>query len=445
MMKVKHPARDTTQGVWHGRRTGHSRDLRTSPHPLGTVLTMRILHTSDWHLGRLFGGLSLLDQQHEFVDWLVELVTRERVELVIVAGDVHDRAVPAGDAVMLWRDALQRLRIAGARVVAIAGNHDGPERLAAYDGLTDLAGVYVRGGYGRAGHVLTLDGADGPLDIVAVPYLDPVLAPRPSDANGRADFNANGSANGDEDSDEAAPRRPTHESVLKSALATGRAACHSPRSLAIAHAFVVGGAVSDSERHLTVGGTGQVAAEVLDRFSYVALGHLHRPQVIGGQPHVRYSGSPLPYSFSEDHVKQVALVDLAPDGAVSVTPVDVPVGRAVATVEGPIADVLDNPRYEAITDRYVRAILTDPGYVLDAKARLRERFPYIVNIELRPARPGGSDLGSTDGVERRGERHTPLDTVSDFWRDVTTAEPSDEVLALLRDALQAGETEAVAR
>jgi len=233
--------------------------------------------------------------------------------------------------------------------------------------------------------------------------------------------------------------------VLSSALTTGRAACRGGRSLAVAHAFVVGGSVSDSERHLTVGGTGQVAATVFDGFSYVALGHLHRPQVIDGRHHVRYSGSPLPYSFSEDHTKQVVLVDLSSDGAVSATPVEVPVGRAVATVEGRIADVLEDPAHAALTACFVRAILTDPGYVLDAKARLRERFPYIVSIELRPARPDGSELGSTGGNTQRGERHTPLDTASDFWRDVTTTEPSDEVLALLRDALQAGEAEAVAR
>ena len=118
---------------------------------------MRILHTSDWHLGRHFGTQPLLEDQREFLRWLLEVVKEHRVELVVVAGDVFDRAVPAAEAVEAWREALLRLRSLDARVVAIAGNHDGPARLAAYDGLTDLAGVWVRGGYARAGEILSIE------------------------------------------------------------------------------------------------------------------------------------------------------------------------------------------------------------------------------------------------------------------------------------------------
>ena len=138
---------------------------------------MRILHTSDWHLGRSFGPVSLHADQAAFLDWLVEVVVAERVDLVVVAGDLYDRAIPPTESVALLRDTLDRLVAHRVRVVAIAGNHDGPERLAAYDGLTDLSGVLVRGGFGRAGAVTTLELADGPLDVVAVPYLDPVLTP----------------------------------------------------------------------------------------------------------------------------------------------------------------------------------------------------------------------------------------------------------------------------
>ncbi len=383
---------------------------------------MRLIHTSDWHLGRSFGGHSLLGHQAELIDWLVDVVAAERVELVVVAGDVYDRAVPPAEAVALFREALHRLRAWGARVVAIAGNHDGSERVAAYEGLTDLAGVHVRGGYARAGQVLHLDADDGPLDVVAVPFLDPVLAPP-------------------EFGDEPQPVRPTHESVLATALAQGRVGCRGARSLAVAHAFVSGGEPSDSERLLTVGGTGHVAANLFDGFSYVALGHLHRPQLVGDRPTVRYSGSPLPYSFSEDHAKQVVLVDLPASGPVTVSELAVSVGRRVATVEGRLDDLLTDPAHEPLRDHFVRAVLTDPGYVVDAKLRLRERFPHVVEIELRPDRPSGS--GVDNGSATRGERRTPLETALAFWHDVVGDDAADEVRELLAEALPAAVGEAL--
>lgn len=393
---------------------------------------MRLLHTSDWHLGRSFGGHALLAHQAELVDWLVDVVAAERVELVVVAGDIYDRAVPPADAVALFREALRRLRAAGARVVAVAGNHDGPERVAAYDGLTDLAGVHVRGGPARAGEVLHLEASDGPLDVVAVPFLDPVLTlpgdqpDAPSDhALGEPPEGAAGSGS--------RPVRPTHESVLAAALARGRAGCRGVRSLAVAHAFVSGGEPSDSERLLTVGGSGQVAASIFDGFSYVALGHLHRPQAVGVQDTVRYSGSPLPYSFSEVHPKQVVLVDLPSSGPATVTELAVPVGRRVATITGTLEHLLTDPAHEACRDCFVRAVVTDPGYVVDAKVRLRERFPHVVEIELQPdrlERPDGG--GGTD----RGERRTPLETALAYWRDVVGDDASGEVHDLLSEALR---------
>lgn len=138
---------------------------------------MRILHTSDWHFGRAFGGVSLAGDQAAFVDWLVDVCRDERVELVVVAGDVFDRAIAPTDAVALFRDALRRLRDTGALVAVITGNHDGADRVASYGGLLDLSGVFVRGGYLALGEVITLPAADGPLDLVMLPFLDPQAAP----------------------------------------------------------------------------------------------------------------------------------------------------------------------------------------------------------------------------------------------------------------------------
>ncbi len=438
---------------------------------------MRILHTSDWHLGRSFGPVSLHADQAGFLDWLVEVVVDERVDLVVVAGDLYDRAIPPTESVALLRDTLDRLVAHRVRVVAIAGNHDGPERLAAYDGLTDLSGVLVRGGFGRAGAVTTLELADGPLDVVAVPYLDPVLTPPEWAADATPEVEAAGPpvvlpevvapapaasvppADGtlaeplslfdllDAEPEPpvaavpevvpgAAPARRTHHGVLDQALRRARADRRAPRSLVVAHTFVSGAETSESERLLTVGGTAEVGIELFEGFDYVALGHLHRPQrVRAGLDTVRYSGTPLPYSFSETHPKQVVLVDMAPDGACEVRTIQVPLGRPVATVVGPIDELLADPSHAAAEASFVRAVLTDPGYVVDAKSRLQARFPFVVEVVPRPAAIATTgDLSGAAGGEAR-RRLDPLDAALGFWLDVTGEAPEDVERSLLESVL----------
>jgi exonuclease SbcD len=278
---------------------------------------MKILHTSDWHLGRSFGSVSLHDAQTQFCEWLLEVAVSEKVELLVVAGDLYDRSIPPQESVVLWRETLKSFHMAGIAVVAIAGNHDGADRVAAFDGLTDEARIYVRGGYGRAGEILTLNVSDGPLDIALVPFLDPQLAP----PEWKAELAE-------------ADSKPTHESVLRMALDRARTSSQAGRSLAVVHAFVGGSTTAESERQLTVGNTDQVAADVLDGFSYVALGHLHTPQKIAGSDTIRYSGTPIAYSFSETGAKSVVLLDMSSNGACSVEAVPVPVGRGVITLTG---------------------------------------------------------------------------------------------------------------
>ena len=377
---------------------------------------MRVLHTSDWHLGRAFGPVSLQQHQAAFLDWLVEVVAAEHIDLVVVAGDLFDRALPPAWAVDLMRDSLVRLRGAGAHIALISGNHDGPERVAAYDVFVEQAGLYVRGGYRGAGQVVTLTFADGPLDLVLLPYLEPALEPdasqpepEPEPGEGR--------------------RRRTHHDVLAAAASRAAAALRSPRSLAVAHAFVVGGhdvAVSDSERQLTVGGTAEVGVEVFAPFSYTALGHLHTPQQVGA-PHVRYSGTPLAYSFSETVAKQVVVVDLAADGTVGVTEIPVPVGRGVVTVRGTMAELLALPQADAV-HRWVRAELLDPTPVVDAKVRLADVYPHVVEVDWQPpSRSKGADAVPVDHRRRLG----PAEVVHEYWADLHGTDPTPAELAAL--------------
>jgi exonuclease SbcD len=377
---------------------------------------MRVLHTSDWHLGRAFGPVLLQQHQAAFIDWLVDVVAAEQVDLVVVAGDLFDRALPPAWAVDLLRDALLRLRDAGAHIALIAGNHDGPERVAAYDVFVEQAGLFVRGGYRGAGEVLTLPFSDGPLDLVLLPYLEPALEPAAGEPDPLVEVGEG-------------RRRRTHHDVLAAAASRATAALRSPRSLAVAHAFVVGGqgvAVSDSERQLTVGGTAEVGVEVFAPFSYTALGHLHTPQQVGA-PHVRYSGTPLAYSFSETVAKQVVVVDLAADGTVRVTEVPVPVGRGVVTLRGTMAELLALPQPDAV-HRWVRAELLDPTPVVDAKVRLADLYPHIVEVDWRPpARTEGADAVPVD--HRR--RLSPAEAVHQYWADLHGDEPTPAELAAL--------------
>jgi len=368
---------------------------------------VRLLHTSDWHLGRSFGQVSLAADQAAFVEWLLDVVRAERIDLVVIAGDLYDRAIPPVESVALLRHALTSLAAHGTKVVAIAGNHDSPDRVAAADGLTDAAGVIVRGGYGNAGTTATLRFDDGPLDVVAVPYLDPLLAPDPD----RGD------------------RRPTHQSVLRDALARHRRGA--PRSLAVAHAFVAGGTESDSERALTVGSSPRVATTTFEGFSYVALGHLHQPQVVG-HPARRYSGSPLPYSFSERHAKQVVIAELDPGGACATSELPVPVGRPVATLTGTIDELLVDRRHATHEQHFVRAVLTDPTHVLDAKARLLQRFAFVTEIVLQPT--AASDAATAPAASR--SQLGALDAATEFWSDVTGRRPSLDERQLLGELLE---------
>jgi DNA repair protein SbcD/Mre11 len=398
-------------------------------HPLSTIGGVRILHTSDWHLGRTFGPLSLEADQRAFLDWLVDEVAARSVDLVVIAGDIYDRAIAPNESLVLFRQTLHRLRSAGATVVAITGNHDGADRVSPYDTLVDASGVYIRGGYTRPGEVITLEFADGPLDVVAVPFLEPQLAPD--------HFDADAEPGPTTDPDPGLRRRGrTHQSVIQRALELARPALSAPRSLAVAHAFVAGGVESDSERQLTVGGAGQVDASLFRGFSYVALGHLHRPQSVG-VPHLRYSGSPLAYSFSETQPKSVTIIDLDAAGGCEIDVLEVPVGRGVLTVTGTIDELCSGSFDVESTRRFVRAVLTDRGVVLDAKARLSAVYPYVVEIELRP--DGCVDPPDIHAVDV--SRLEPLHAASAFWAEVVGSPPTPDEAALLGDALAAATAE----
>jgi exonuclease SbcD len=367
---------------------------------------MRILHTSDWHLGRSFHREDLLAAQAAFVDDLVATVREQRVDCVLVSGDVYDRALPAVDAVKLCDEALARLADL-TRVVLIAGNHDSARRLGFGSALMDRSGVHVRTDFARVGEPVVI----GDAAIYGVPYLEPELVRHPWELEER-----------------------THAAALTEAMRRVRAdAAERPglRSVVLAHAFVTGGESSESERDISVGGSAQVSASVFDGVDYAALGHLHGRWAITDR--VRYSGSPLAYSFSEEHhVKGSWLVDLREDG-VKAEFVEAPVPRGLARVRGRIDDLLTGSEYGKYEDRWLQITVTDPRRPSAAMERLRRRFPHALVLGFEPEGGGTDDARTwTERVRERSE----LDIAGDFVAEVTDGPASEAERALLDEAFE---------
>ncbi len=386
---------------------------------------MKILHTSDWHLGRNFHGASLLDDQRKVVAEIIDLAVGREVDLVVIAGDIYDRAIPPAPAVDLFDEALASLHRAGVAVVAIAGNHDSAVRVSVNDRVLTAAGVTVRGDIVRATEPMVLhpDDGGGPVAVYPVPFLEPLVV--------ASEFEV--ATEG---------RRPTHDEatravcdLIRDDLAQRRNDLPGLRSVLVAHTFVTGAKTTDSERELTVGHQEMVGLEALAGFHYVALGHLHRPQEPDG-PRVVYSGSPLPYSFSEqDHTKSVRLVELHSDGSVDLEEVPLSAGRRLATIEGELAELLDDPTLTPLEDAFVRVHLTDRDLPLQAMARIRDRFPLAV--ELRHVPPVTAGAGEDPTATRIGPSVSPLDLVRRFWvaHEERELDPDQERVVL--EALEA--------
>jgi exonuclease SbcD len=382
---------------------------------------MRLLHTSDWHLGRSFHGASLLEEQAAAIERIAELAREHAVDAVLIAGDLYDRAIPPSEAVALFNQALAQLSRDGTAVVAIAGNHDSHVRVSVYDPLLSAFGVTVRGDVARAQEpVLVTPRAGGePVAIYPLPYLEPAV-----DGPVLA----------------GAPVRLRHEEVTRLAIErihADRRARPPQRSVLVAHTFVAGGEASESERQLTIGNVDRVSVAAFEGFDYVALGHLHASQQLDG-PRVAYSGTPLAYSFSEQHhVKSVRIVELAADGTATVQVVPLGVGRRLCTLRGPIDELCGDPRHAAASEARVRAILTDDSLPLQAMARLRARFPHIAELRHEPP-----ELARSGGAERHRQvrqARSPLELASAFFADQHGQPPGEPEAELLRAALTAAE------
>lgn len=319
---------------------------------------MKFLHISDLHLGKRVNEFSMIEDQRYILDQIIEICETERPDGVLIAGDVYDKPVPPVEAVQLLDRFLTALSEKGTQTFVISGNHDSAERIAFASALMERAGIHISPAYTGEVEPFTLEDEFGQVNIYLLPYIKP--------ARVRAIF---------QDTE-----------ILSYSDAVQAAISHmeinsAVRNVIVSHQFVTGAQRSESEE-IFIGGSENVNASVFDQFDYAALGHIHRPQNISRKT-IRYSGSPLKYSFSESNdIKSVTVVELAEKGHVAIRAVPLVPLHDMREIRGTYEDITSKKNYEgAPREDYIRITLTDEEDILDAAEKLRVIYPNLMKLD----------------------------------------------------------------
>jgi exonuclease SbcD len=383
------------------------------------VVIMKILHTSDWHIGRQFHNVSLLADQAHVLEQLIAIAAKEEVDVVVIAGDIYDRAVPPADAVLLLDKVLSRLCFElKLPVIMISGNHDSPERLGFGARQLRGAGLHIVGPLTNEFDPVVLSDEHGEVAFYGIPYVEPATV------RDRFDVDVSG-----------------HDEAL--AFLTKQIQQHNEehnnrRTVVVSHCFLDGGDESESERPLSVGGADRVSAQHFIPFNYTALGHLHGPQYKGAE-HIRYSGSILKYSFSEErHTKSVTVVDMNAEGACVINKIPLLPLRNMRSIEGALENIIEAGKTDSAADDYVLVRLSDKQAILDVMGKLREVYPNVLHLE-RPGLQAASE-SLINSQEHLKKSETAM--FSDFYQQVT-GEPlsgaQDQVLEDIIGRLRRGD------
>ena len=371
---------------------------------------MKLLHLSDLHLGKRVNGFSMLEDQRVILTQIVDLAEEEKVDAVLLAGDLYDKPVPPAEAVTLLDRFLTRLSGGGIPVFAISGNHDSPERLAFATRLLAGEGIHLTAQYQGPQLPFLLQDEYGDVAIYALPYLKPALVRH---WNPEADI-------------------ASYEEAVSYALGQW-AVDKTRRNVLLAHQFVTGGGTCESEER-SVGGVDQIPAPLFAAFDYVALGHLHGPQSVG-RPTLRYSGSPLKYSFSEcGHEKSVTLVTLKEKGQVEIQTLPLTPCRDLREIRGTYEEVTAKSFYQGTNrEDYLHVILTDEEDVPEAMGKLRTIYPNLMKLSYDNRRTQG--VAEVTGAERPEEK-TPLELFQDFYRLQNNQPMAPQQEALVRQLME---------
>ena len=398
---------------------------------------MRFLHTADWHLGRIFYGQYLTDDQaHVLEHQFFTILKEEKIDGILLAGDVFDRAVPPIEAIELWDSIITRLAMDyKVPLFVVSGNHDGAERLEVGRSMLSRSGIHIWGSPHHALQPFEFESSDGKVAICPMPFSEPrrigdalgLSASESKPVDTEVEDSLFSYVESDEQESEPIFNLHNYDQMYQAwSDCLYQQVPKGMPSLAISHAFVMGGEVGGSERTLSVGGSEQVSPHVFKNFHYTALGHLHGPQRMGAD-HIRYSGSPLKYSFDEQgQKKSFTIIDMDTKGKVDISTIPVEAKRDVVILEGYFEDLLNNKELQIKhKDDYVQARLLDTMPIMDGMAKLRQVYHRCMTIELagRIATPV-ADMGDVVFKELN-ERQLFNQFAETVWKEpLTEAEQS---------------------
>lgn len=369
---------------------------------------MRILHTADWHIGKQLNSTSLIEDQEYILKKLIEIILEERPDVLIVAGDIYDRAIPPVEAVELLDKTFNKILLElNIPIIAIAGNHDNGERISFASGILKNNKLYIEGRLKSEINKIVLEDDSGPVNFYVIPYAEPAYV--------REIFNDK--------------EIKSHNDAMKAIMnVINQDMDLEQRNVAITHGFITGieePETCDSERALYVGGTDHVSYEYFKQFNYTALGHLHCKQKAGDE-RIRYSGSILKYSFSEvNHCKGVQLIDIDSDGNTNIRFRELKPKRDLRIIEGTLEELLSPDTYRGTnSEDYIHAVLTDEGVLLDPIGKLRAVYPNILSMERGVAvnRNKDSRTSAGEGFKQK----TKLELFKDFYESMTGSEFTPE-------------------
>lgn len=371
---------------------------------------MKLLHIADLHLGKRVNEFNMLEEQEYILEQILKIISMEKPDGVLIAGDVYDKSQPSAEAVELLDDFLTKLTAFGQPVFMISGNHDSPERLGFGSRIMQKNGLYIAGVFDGVLKKATLNDEHGAVNIYLLPFLKPAMV------------------------------RPFYEQQAESCDDAVRAVISAAeidereRNILLAHQFVTDGirqpGLSDSEV-LSVGGLDNVDVSAFGAFDYVALGHLHRPQRIGRDT-VRYAGSPLKYSFSEaHHQKSVTLMELGAKGDVEVSQIPLTPLHDLRKIKGPITELLRIGREEnESAEDYIHATLTDEEEIYDAIGQLRQVYPNLMSLDFENSRTGQSvirQISASGDVAGK----SPLELFAEFYKIQNNIELTPEQIHII--------------
>lgn len=370
---------------------------------------MKIMHLSDLHIGKKVNEYSMLQDQIYILKEILRIIDNEKVETVIIAGDVYDRSLPPNEALELFDEFLYQLSGRNVNVFVISGNHDSPERISYGGRMMTENKIFLSPVYDGNVKPITLNDDYGEVNFYLLPFV------RPADI--RRYFPDENIEN--------------YTDAVKVAI-DNMNVDFNERNILVTHQFVTGAELSESE-DIIVGGTDNVSGEVFDGFDYVALGHIHREQTVG-KDNIRYCGTPLKYSFSEaKNIKSVTILDFNDKGNIEYSKIPLTPLRDMREIRGTYYELTLKSNYESTnTEDYLHITLTDEEDIPDAIGKLRSIYPNIMKLDYDNLRTRGS--GTVDAIENI-ESKSPFELFADLFKQQNNQDMSEEQEEIMRNLI----------